>query len=61
MNVLATAVFGTIVLLIYFLPSIAGRKHPHAAGIFVLNLFLGWTVIGWIVALIWAATRMKVY
>lgn len=61
MNIAFTAVFGIILLLIYFLPTIAGRKHPHAAGIFVVNLFLGWTLIGWVVALAWAATRMKAY
>ena len=41
----------------YFLPSIialARSKHDILA-IFLLNLFLGWSVIGWIVALVWAA------
>jgi Superinfection immunity protein len=42
--------------LLYFLPSIiAHRKHAFM-GVFLLNLFLGWTVIGWFVALIWACT-----
>lgn len=42
----------------YLLPtSIAGwRHHPNGAPIFLLNLFLGWTVIGWIVALMWASS-----
>ena len=43
-------------ILLYFLPAIIGRHKRDAAGIFLLNLFLGWTVIGWIIALIWACT-----
>lgn len=27
------------------------------AAIFVVNLFLGWTLIGWVVALAWAVTK----
>jgi T4 superinfection immunity protein len=43
-------------ILLYFLPAIIGRDKRDAAGIFLLNLLLGWTVIGWIIALIWACT-----
>lgn len=41
---------------LYFLPSIIAksRKTPDTPGIFILNLLLGWTVIGWIGALAWA-------
>ena len=41
----------------YFLPTIiaAIRSKRDLLAIFLLNLFLGWSVIGWIVALIWAA------
>jgi hypothetical protein len=42
--------------LLYFLPSIIGHRKQAFGGIFVLNLLLGWTVIGWIAALIWACT-----
>jgi hypothetical protein len=28
------------------------QRHPDARKIFLINLFLGWTVIGWIVALV---------
>ena len=42
---------------LYFLPWIVARsrRKRNSAAIGVLNLFLGWTVIGWIVALVWAA------
>ncbi|HEX4001623.1 MAG TPA: superinfection immunity protein [Candidatus Acidoferrales bacterium] len=48
--------FSAFCLLAYFLPSIIAHEKRSFAGIFVLNLLLGWTVIGWIVALIWACT-----
>lgn len=45
-------------LLMYFLPSViaSSREHKNKPAIVVLNLFLGWTGLGWIVALIWAFT-----
>lgn len=42
--------------LLYFLPSIVGHNKHNAAGIFLLNFFLGWTVIGWVIAMIWACS-----
>jgi len=41
-------------MLLYFLPAIFGRDKSNATGIFLLNLFLGWTLIGWVAAFIWA-------
>ena len=40
----------------YFLPTFIafGRKKASAASVLVVNLFLGWTVIGWIACLAWA-------
>jgi len=48
-----------VVLFAYFIPSIvaACTKKKNGTAIFVLNLFLGWTFIGWIVALVWAVTK----
>lgn len=45
---------GLIGVGIYFLPSlIAVAKHAHnTTGIFIFNLLLGWTGIGWFIALI---------
>jgi hypothetical protein len=44
-------------LLVYFVPVAVAthRKCKASGGVFVLNLFLGWTIIGWVVALAWAA------
>jgi hypothetical protein len=43
--------------LMYFLPSLIAlaRSKRDLRSIFLLNLFLGWSIIGWIVALVWAA------
>jgi len=42
---------------VYFIPAIAGKDKKNAAAIFLLNLFLGWTLIGWVIALVWATTK----
>jgi len=41
---------------LYFLPYLTAitRDHIDSASIFVLNLFLGWTFFGWVIALVWA-------
>lgn len=41
---------------LYFLPAIIAvvRSKRDAVSIVVLNLFLGWTAIGWVIALVWA-------
>jgi Superinfection immunity protein len=50
-----------IVILLYLLPTvIAASKHrSNVAAICALNLLLGWTVLGWIGALVWALTDSK--
>jgi len=53
----AVLVIGAIFL--YFFPSLMGGSTQKAAGIFVLNLFLGWTLVGWVVALVWAVSAPK--
>jgi len=49
--------FLIFVTLLYFLPTvlaIVSRQRSGAVVIFLVNLLLGWTIIGWWVALIWA-------
>lgn len=45
----------------YLLPTIIamGRSHQNKVSIFLLNLILGWTLIGWVVALIWSASAVR--
>lgn len=49
-----------LLLLIYFLPAMMGGRKRNAGAIFVLNLFLGWTLVGWVVALVWACTKDEI-
>ena len=41
---------------LYWLPTLIAivRQTHSALGVAMLNFFLGWTVIGWILALVWA-------
>jgi len=58
-----TTTTGWILLLvllgIYFLPTIVAGRHHNSSAIFVLNLLLGWTFIGWVIALVWACTKPR--
>lgn len=42
--------------LVYFLPAIVASRYQHSRqpAILFLNILLGWTVVGWVVALWWA-------
>lgn len=46
--------FGMILL--YFLPAIIAHNKRDFTAIFLVDLLFGWTVIGWVVALIWACS-----
>ena len=50
-----------ILVIPYFLPTIVAlaRRHHNALAIFMTNLLLGWTALGWIVALIWSFTAVR--
>lgn len=44
---------------VYLIPAVIAHqhRHPNAQAITVLNLFGGWTVLGWVAALVWAYTK----
>jgi flagellar basal body-associated protein FliL len=46
---------------LYVLPSAIAysRHHKNFILIFLLNLFLGLSVLGWLVALVWSLTKAK--
>jgi len=48
-----------LILSIYFIPAIYayGNKRKNAGAITVLNLLLGWTLLGWVIALVWAVKK----
>ena len=43
---------------LYFIPAIIAirRVHHNAIAITAVNFLLGWNIIGWILALVWACT-----
>jgi hypothetical protein len=56
-------IFGSVaisfVIGLYLAPAIVAlaRRHHNRGAIFVLNLLLGWTLVGWVVALVWAVSQ----
>ncbi len=57
--------FALVVVVLWFAaylsPAIMayGRHHQNELAILLLNVFVGWTVLGWITALVWAATPVR--
>ena len=49
----------TSIFAVYFLPSFIAfsRDHKNKIAIFLLNLLLGWTVLGWVGSLVWSVMR----
>jgi len=41
---------------LYFLPSFIAWNKRSSGAIIALNILLGWTFIGWVVALVWSLT-----
>lgn len=54
-------VIGGFITYLYFLPYLHANKkgHTQTRAIYILNLFAGWTFIGWFVALVWSCTEPK--
>lgn len=46
--------------ILYFIPAFvaAGRAHPNTGSILALNLLLGWSVLGWVAALVWSLSAI---
>jgi type VI protein secretion system component VasK len=57
---ISVLVITALILALSLLPMIIAiaRKHQNRVGISWLNILLGFTVIGWIVALVWALGRV---
>ena len=59
MEGLSGYIFGLVLLVvgasIYFLPAMiaVARRHPSLVPVVMLNVLLGWTILGWIAALMW--------
>jgi len=50
-----------IFIIPYFIPTFIAynRKKSNTGAIFALNFFLGWSLIGWVGALIWALSNKE--
>ncbi len=48
-----------LIFTLYFLPTLIAfiRQHKNKLAIFLLNLLLGWTVLGWVVSLVWSVMK----
>lgn len=46
---------------LYLAPSFVAykRRHHSMTGIFFMNFLLGWTIVGWAGALVWAFTKVE--
>jgi hypothetical protein len=49
---------GTLFLLGYLIPTFIAltRQRDKRLKVFLVNLLTGWTLVGWMVAFVWAAT-----
>ena len=56
---IAGLIIALVCLGIYFLPSISAYKrgHKNFLAILALNVFLGWTLFGWVGAWVWSLLR----
>ena len=56
-----SAMLATFLICLYMLPTIVAisAHRTNAGAIATLNVLLGWTFIGWVVALVWAMTKGK--
>lgn len=45
------------VVVLYMLPTVIamGREHPHRQEVALVNILLGWTLIGWVGVFLWAS------
>ncbi|WP_241663547.1 superinfection immunity protein [Pseudomonas sp. Sample_11] len=59
---MAGFLFLIVGFVVYFLPTFvaSNRKHVNGTSIFLVNLFLGWTFLGWVIALVWASSANTV-
>ena len=46
---------------IYILPTMIAvlRSHPQSCSIAALNIFLGWSIFGWVASLVWSLENYR--
>ena len=55
------AVLCLIAFIIYMTPALIAsrRRHPQTLAITALTILFGWTMIGWLAAIVWACTATE--
>lgn len=55
-TIIATILGSVLAIVIYIIPSYIAynRKHNNKVAILIINILLGWTLVGYILSLIWA-------
>ena len=58
MDIVIFLIVAALMLWLYFVPSIIAvkRNHKNHMPIILLNIFLGWLMIPWVIALCWSVT-----
>jgi len=56
LGILMVIVALVVGVFVYFIPAFVAfsRQHPHRGPILLVNIFAGWTLFGWVAALIWS-------
>lgn len=59
MQILKWTIAILLCLTVYCIPAgiAVAREHKNMAAIIVVNILLGWTLIGWVAALAWSVTN----
>lgn len=58
MSGIALIIIIALGLIVYFLPFLLSKDH-NSLSVFLVNLFFGWSIIGWIVAFIMALSAPR--
>lgn len=55
------AILGLVIIIVYLFPTIVAvsKKRTNTSAILLVNVALGWTLLGWFIALVWATTEGK--
>ena len=60
-SILLFTILGGGVVVLYFFPVLVAvsRQHPNALPIGIVNLFFGWSLLGWVGCLAWACMAVE--
>lgn len=56
---LVASLFFLFAPMLYLLPSYEAwrRKHDNLMGVVLVNVLIGWTLLGWVIALVWSVMK----